>query len=112
MPDRSLLFIDPPYFKNGAQLYANYYVPKDHEILAESITALDKPWVLTYDDTPEIRKLYRSRRQFCFDINYSLHEKRVGVELLIASKGIKMPSAAKQRQVNRPRYGAQNQLSI
>jgi DNA adenine methylase len=112
MPDRSLLFIDPPYFKNGSQLYANYYAPKDHAVLARYIAALDRPWIITYDDTPEIRKLYKSRRQFCFDISYSLHEKRIGVELLIASKGIKMPLAAKQRQVNRPHYRAQPALLV
>ena len=67
---------------------------------------LDWPWIVTYDDGPEIRSLYRSRRQYCFDINYSLQEKRVGTELLIASKGIKLPDVIKDRQVNRPQYRA------
>lgn len=67
---------------------------------------MDRPWVVTYDNTPEIRGLYRNRRQYCFDINYSLHEKRVGTELLIASEGIKLPEIARDRQVNRPQYRA------
>ncbi len=112
IPDRSLLFIDPPYFKNGSQLYANYYGPKDHGMLAQYVISLDRPWIITYDDKPQIRELYKSRRQFCFDISYSLHEKRVGVEILIASKGIKMPSAAKQRQVNRPQYRGRSPLLV
>jgi DNA adenine methylase len=112
MPERSLLFIDPPYFTNGSQLYANYYGPKDHGTLARQVIALDRPWIITYDDTPQIREMYKARRQFCFDISYSLHEKRVGVELLIASKGIKMPAAAKQRQVNRPQYRGQPTLLV
>jgi DNA adenine methylase len=111
-PSRSLLFIDPPYFKSGSELYANYYLPGDHGLLAQCINALNRPWIVTYDDVSEIRALYTTKRQFCFDISYSLHKKRVGVELLIASKGIKMPSSAKQRQVNRPRYGGQHQLLV
>jgi DNA adenine methylase len=112
LPSRSLLFIDPPYFKNGSELYANYYLPGDHAVLSERINALNRPWIVTYDDVSEIRTLYKTKRQFCFDINYSLHEKRVGVELLIASKGIKMPSSATQRQVNRPRHVRQRQLLV
>jgi DNA adenine methylase len=74
--------------------------------LARIVLAADRPWIVTYDDTPEIRGLYRDRRQYCFDINYSLREKRVGTELLIASKGLKLPEAIRGRQVNRPQYRA------
>jgi DNA adenine methylase len=104
LPLDSMFFIDPPYFKKGASLYTNFYRPDDHVELAHRIIDLDRSWIVTYDDAPQIRELYRSRRQYCFDINYSLHEKRIGTELLIASKGIKMPSIAKNRQVHRPQY--------
>ncbi len=82
----------------------SFYRPQDHGELAQRIIGLDRPWIVTYDDTPEIRALYKERRQYCFDINYSLQEKRVGTELLIASKGLTMPDTVKARQVNRPQY--------
>jgi DNA adenine methylase len=104
LPEESLTFIDPPYFSKGSSLYTNFYRKGDHAALAEKIIEFDHRWIVTYDDAPEIRRLYRSRRQYCFDINYSLHEKRVGTELLIASKGMKIPGAARERQVNRPQY--------
>ena len=106
LPKDSLLFIDPPYYKKGSSLYTNFYMPKDHAQLARRVTESDRHWLVTYDDEPEVRSLYRSRRQYCFDINYSLHEKRVGTELLIASKGLRIPDIAKSRQVNRPQYRA------
>lgn len=106
LPSRSLMFIDPPYFNKGSTLYTSFYRPEDHAGVASKVLASDRNWVVTYDDTPEIRALYRARRQFCFDINYTLHEKRVGTELLIASKGIKMPPIVRERQVNRPQYRA------
>lgn len=104
LPDRSLTFIDPPYFKKGASLYTNYYGPADHAALAECVMELQLPWVVTYDDAIEVRRLYKARRQYSFDINYSLNEKRLGSEILVASKGLRMPTQARQRQVNRPQY--------
>lgn len=104
LPTDSLLFIDPPYFKKGAGLYTSFYRPEDHAKVAEAVLSASLPWVVTYDDVPEIRRLYRDRRQFTFDINYSLHEKRVGNELLVASKGLKLPDVFRARQVNRPQY--------
>lgn len=106
LPADSLLFIDPPYYKKGPGLYTSFYRPDDHERVAEAVLSVDLPWVVTYDDVPEIRRLYRDRRQFSFDINYSLHEKRVGNELLVASKGLKLPRVFRDRQVNRPQCRA------
>jgi DNA adenine methylase len=103
LPQDSLLFIDPPYFKKGASLYTSFYRPADHAAVARKVIGSSLPWVVTYDDAPEIRDLYQSRRQYCFDIKYSLNAKRVGTELLIASKGLRLPTLVKERQVNRPR---------
>lgn len=106
LPRESLLFIDPPYYKKGATLYTNFYQPSDHELLAQKVMTLGRNWIVTYDDAPEVRKLYRARRQYSFDINYSVQEKRVGTELFIVSKGLKVPEIIKPRQVNRPQYRA------
>jgi DNA adenine methylase len=106
LPDNAVLFIDPPYYAKGSSLYTSFYKPEDHAVLAAKVLLLECPWVVTYDDVPEIRQLYRSRRQYNFGINYSLQEKRVGTELLVASKGLKVPEVARARQVNRPQYRA------
>ncbi len=100
MPARSLMFIDPPYYKKGPGLYTSFYKPDDHAILAKRVLQIDRPWVVTYDDVPSIRALYNKHRQFCFDINYSLQEKRVGTELLIASKGLRLPPTFNDRQIS------------
>ncbi len=106
LPANSLLFIDPPYFKKGPELYTNFYRPEDHAQLAARLMKVATPWIVTYDDAPETRKLYKDRRQFSLGINYSLNEKKVGAELLVASKGLRMPDTARERQVNRPQYRA------
>jgi DNA adenine methylase len=99
LPKRSLLFIDPPYFNKGANLYTSFYVPEDHKLLATEVIQYDLPWIVTYDDTPEIRLLYQKRKRFSFDIKYSLQEKRLGSELMIASTALKLPNALNERQV-------------
>lgn len=106
LPLETFVFADPPYYKKGSRLYTSFYEPGDHAELARTMLAMSRPWIVTYDDTPQIRGLYRDRRQYCFDLNYSLHEKRVGTELLIGSKGLKLPESARDRQVNRPQYRA------
>ena len=104
LPEQSLLFVDPPYFKKGSSLYTSFYRASDHAHVANVVMELENPSIVTYDDTPEIRQLYKDRRQYSFDINYTLNEKRVGSELLIASKGLRMPAGARERQVHRPQY--------
>jgi DNA adenine methylase len=106
LPANTLMFIDPPYFKKGPELYTNFYKPDDHAKLAAKVLKIALPWVVTYDDVPEIRRLYRDRRQYAFGINYSLNEKRVGAELLVVSKGLRVPGETRGGLVNRPQYRA------
>lgn len=106
LPNETFFCVDPPYFNKGSSLYTSFYNPEDHAVLADAIVALERPWIVTYDNTPEITKLYESRRQYEFDINYSIETKRKGTEVLIASKGLRIPVEIRERQVNRPQYRA------
>lgn len=106
LPEETFFCVDPPYFNKGSSLYTSFYNPEDHAVLADAIISLDRPWIITYDNTPEITGLYKSRRQFEFDINYSVATKRKGTEVLIVSKGLRVPNTIKERQVNRPQYRA------
>lgn len=101
---RSFIFIDPPYYAAGADLYTSFYDSHDHAELAAVISAIERPWILTYDAAPEISALYRWNRQYHFDQRYSAQVKRTGTELLIASKGLRLPSAVRARQHFRPQY--------
>lgn len=89
--ENTLLCIDPPYFNKGSSLYTNFYRKDDHAVLAERVLELTSPWVMTYDDAPEIRSLYQSCPAYRFSINYSAQQKRVGTELLVHSPGLKLP---------------------
>jgi DNA adenine methylase len=85
LDDRTLVNIDPPYYNKGKELYQNFYEPDDHEELAKIIMKIQQPWMLTYDNTPEIFHLYRHRNPLSFCLNYSAQLKRKGSELVIFS---------------------------
>lgn len=104
LPARALFCIDPPYYNKGSSLYTSFYNPDDHAAVSQAVLGLERPWILTYDNTPEISHLYKARRQFSFDVKYSVQTKRVGTELLVASKGLKMPSEVRDRLFYRPQY--------
>ena len=101
LPKSTFFCMDPPYFSKGQGLYTNFYKPEDHSFLAKSILALEKPWIVTYDNVSAISTLYKERRQYQFSVNYSLETKRRATELLIASKGLRVPAEVRRRQTNR-----------
>lgn len=108
LPKNSLLCVDPPYFAKGASLYANSYKPSDHAIVASEILKLDSEkvsgsrlkYIVTYDNVAQIRDLYAPRKQYTFNLNYSAQVKRIGTELLIASKDIIIPTDVVQHKLN------------
>lgn len=53
-----VLYLDPPYFAQGPNLYLHSFTLGDHERLAELLRNTKHAWVLSYDDCPAIRKMY------------------------------------------------------
>jgi DNA adenine methylase len=85
-------YLDPPYFLNGRKLYMNYFQEEDHVKLSQHIGKWENiNWLMTYDDVVFIRGLYNRYRVFSYHLNYSLHRKRKGDELMIVPEGIRLP---------------------
>jgi DNA adenine methylase len=82
--DRAFVYFDPPYFENGQRLYKNFFTSTDHVDIAHSITNnVTCPWVITYDDVPELRELYSAFEQRKYSLNYSAANKGQGSEIII-----------------------------
>jgi DNA adenine methylase len=90
----TFFFIDPPYFRKGPTLYLNSLNEGYHETLAAHLrTKSTSAWILTYDDCPEIRRMYRDWALIRpFSLRYTASERRPGRELLIAPKWIQLPN--------------------
>lgn len=93
--ESTLFFIDPPYFVKGPMLYMNALNDEYHEALAARLREMtNAAWVLTYDDCPEIRRMYRDWATIRpFSLNYSAAQRRVGNELLISPTWIRLPTS-------------------
>ena len=61
LPDASLAFVDPPYFNaDQDKFYTHAFKKEDHFRLCELLRGNNGRFnfLLTYDDSPEIRELY------------------------------------------------------
>lgn len=87
-----LVYFDPPYFNKGSLLYQNYYSYEDHGKIASEIRSLDAPWIVTYDNVPEIVGLYSGEKFAEFDISYSAHLGRPRGKEVLFYKNINLPT--------------------
>jgi DNA adenine methylase len=99
LPPKSLVYLDPPYFQNGQRMYRNRYEPEDHARIANLVQKeLLSPWIVSYDDTPEIAKLYATRRRVRYTLHYSAQIKRRCGEMMIFSDTLRLPKACNPAQ--------------
>ncbi|MBN8236864.1 DNA adenine methylase [Halobacillus kuroshimensis] len=93
-PKDTFIFFDPPYYKQGKNLYANFYNHKNHYQLSRDITELKGHyWITTYDNVQPIRNIYQDHSVISYSINYSANKIRKEEELLIHSKNILLPQS-------------------
>ena len=86
--DQTFVFIDPPYFEIGSRLYLDGMGEKGHNSLAEKLkNGLVTNWLMTYDDHPEIRKLYKDFNITELEVLYSLQRQRKVNEVVIQAAG-------------------------
>ncbi|WP_336294058.1 DNA adenine methylase [Bartonella sp. CB169] len=84
------LYIDPPYFKKGKELYMSFYTVDDHKDFKNVLSQyVNVPWLITYDNVEEIKLLYDQYPKIEFNIRYSLSNKRKAVELMVFSPKLK-----------------------
>lgn len=69
----SIIYLDPPYFDKGNDLYQHGLNYDDHLRLSELLKKTNHKWLLSYDDCPEIRDLYSWAKIEEIDgVNYSI----------------------------------------
>ena len=86
------LYLDPPYYKKGQELYKNFFVDKDHKEIADLLENEKSIWMVTYDAEPEIAKLYERFSKRYFDLSYSVAKKKKASEVMILCTGDLWPN--------------------
>ena len=82
--ENAFIYFDPPYFNKGKQLYLNFFNYNDHIRIEKLIgDTVNCDWIITYDDEPEIEKIYEKYCIKRIELNYSVAKKRKAKELII-----------------------------
>lgn len=88
----SLIYLDPPYYVKGKGLYENHYLHEDHVAIAKLVkNNIKHKWVVSYDYTPEIIKMYKECNSINYGINYSAQNRYSGAEVMFFSKDLIIP---------------------
>jgi len=86
------IFLDPPYLSaTKSRLYGKrgaLHINFDHERFAANMRNCSHRWLITYDDNPEIRKLFRFAKITEWQLQYGMNNYKqetaaIGRELLI-----------------------------
>jgi DNA adenine methylase len=83
--DRAFVYFDPPYYKKGKYLYKNFFEEKDHQDIHDLVVGLECPWMVTYDNAPEIQNIYNGLQAWLFDMVYGVANSGLNSEILFIS---------------------------
>jgi DNA adenine methylase len=91
-PSKTLVYLDPPYYEKGRDLYYNFYKHDDHANVAFATHNLrNVRWLVSYDDVEPIHCLYEDTICLRYSIGYSARERSRGAEAMFFSPGLKIP---------------------
>jgi len=89
---RTLVYLDPPYFDKGPELYYNFYKHGDHAGVSYAVRSLcGVPWIVSYDDVLPIHTLYQGESWLQYQIGYSARGRTTGREAMFFSAGLHIP---------------------
>lgn len=92
-PKKTLIYLDPPYYVRGRELYYDYYKDEDHAEVAEHVASkmVDRFWMVSYDNVAAIKRLYAGFQSMVYDVGYSAREVRTGKEVMFFSTKLMIP---------------------
>ena len=97
--DNVFIFLDPPYLgPKKSRLYGKngiLHTSFDHERFAENMRICKHKWLITYDDNPEIRRLFDFANIYEWELqygmtNYKQDKARKGFELFISNYNLNL----------------------
>ncbi len=107
LPDKTIVYCDPPYFRKADRLYPNHYKPEDHKHIAEIIQRdIAQHWIVSYDSCNEIQELYEERTSFQYLLQYNAAKVYKGSEQFIFSDRTRVPSRSSVRTIDTALVGS------
>jgi DNA adenine methylase len=97
---KSLIYLDPPYYVKGRDLYLHHYHHDDHVKIARRIARVrSKNWIVSYDNAAEIQALYSHYRSIVYGLSYSAQDRYKGSEVMFFSGGLNIPEAVRPMHI-------------
>ncbi len=96
----TLIYLDPPYYVKGAQLYMNSFKHEDHVKIFNKLSKLQHYWLVSYDDQKEIREIYQ-RDSISYLLRYTVGPKYHGSEVMFASDNLILDFASNPLDVKK-----------
>ena len=82
------IYLDPPYYQKGADLYMNFYKEQDHRKLSNKVRKTNNKWMVSYDNHDFILNLYADKKKVTYKLSQSTSN-RIGDEIIIFSDDLK-----------------------
>lgn len=99
-PQKTLIYLDPPYIVKSKRLYDSFYSPQDHASVATVVERLKgAKWIVSYDDEPEIRDLYSKFRRIIYSLSYSVKDRYKGREVMFFSDDLQIPEVPERSPI-------------
>jgi DNA adenine methylase len=108
LPEKVLVYCDPPYFKKAHGLYFDHYEPHDHERVAGIIKGMQRPWIVSYDNVPKILSYYSERRRLSYRLQHTASTARKGKEVFFFADSLTIPKYSAVRFLDRSLKRLQN----
>lgn len=81
------VYLDPPYVQKASQLYMNFFEEDDHRILSKQILKMKSRFIVSYDKSELILRLYDDLRMMTYSLQHSTSNK-IGDEVVIISDNL------------------------
>jgi len=91
LPENSLVYLDPPYYVKGGDLYEHHYHHKDHAAVAAASRRIRQHVMVSYDDVPEIRELYADYQFVSYSLSYCAQNRYRGTEAIFLGHTLECP---------------------
>lgn len=91
LPENTLVYLDPPYYVKGGDLYEHHYQHKDHAAVAAASQRIRQHVMVSYDDVPEIRELYADYQFVSYSLSYCAQNRYRGTEAIFLGHTLECP---------------------
>lgn len=91
LPHNTLVYLDPPYYVKGGDLYEHHYQHEDHAEVAAASRRIRQHTMISYDDVAPIRQLYNDYQFVSYSLSYCAQNRYRGTEAIFLGHSLECP---------------------